>query len=147
MITYKFLFDNNCEKAAVFFPKRRIVTLKQAGLNPKATDRKIVEIASENQWIIVTANGDDFVSEINRYLKETKKSDCHDLSGLVILPSDHEVQRHALRDVEGKLRLNGKQIKWKDVWELDCCVRVTKTRVHVIRFERCFYCRKNDNKA
>jgi hypothetical protein len=143
MSVYKFLFDNNCEKAALLFPKRRTVTLKQAGVSPKATDREIVEIACENQWIIVTVNGDDFVSEINRYLKQTKKTECHDLSGLVILPNGHELQRQALRNIEDKLILDGKHISWKEVWKLDCRVRVTKTRLRVNRFERCFYCKKN----
>jgi len=145
MTGYKFIFDNNCEKAATFFPKRRIITLKQARLNPKCTDRKIVEIASENQWIIVTVNGDDFISEINRYLKQTKKSECHDLSGLVILPSDHEVQRHAMRNIENKLMLDGKHIGWKEVWKLDCCVRITKGVVRITRFDRCFYCKRNES--
>jgi hypothetical protein len=61
----------------------------------------IVEVASERQWIIVTANEDDFIKEINKYLRQTKKLECHDLSGLVILPSDYEVQRNALRPLDG----------------------------------------------
>jgi hypothetical protein len=143
MTNYKFVFDNNCEKAAIFFPKRRIVTLRQAGLTAKASDRQIVERASERQWIIVTVNGDDFIAEINRYLKETKKLECHDLSGLVILPSDHEVQRHAMHRVEEKLVFSGRRITWKDVWRLDCCVRIKKNgKVQVTRFPRCFYCEK-----
>jgi hypothetical protein len=105
-----------------------------------------VEAACANEWIIVTVNGDDFVSEINRYLTQTKKSECHDLSGLVILPSDHEVQRQTLRHIEDKLMFEGKHISWKEVWKLDCCVRIAKSRVRVIRFERCFYCKKNDQK-
>jgi predicted nuclease of predicted toxin-antitoxin system len=146
MRPYKFLFDNNCEKAALLFPKRRTITLKQAGLTPKAPDRQIVEVACANEWIIVTVNGDDFISEFNRYLKQTKKSECHDLYGLVILPSDHEVQRQTLRHIEDKLMFESKHISWKEVWNLDCCVRVARNSVRVIRFERCFYCKKNRQK-
>jgi len=142
--SYKFLFDHNCSDAAQFFPKRRILTLKQAGLALDATDRQIVERASERKWIIVTVNGDDFVDEITRYLKQTTRHNCHDLSGLVILPSGHEVQRHALAQIERKLFLEGKRIGWKEVWDLDCCVRVRRDgRAEISKFERCFYCKKN----
>lgn len=119
MTSYKFLFDHNCSDAARFFPKRRILTLKQAGLPVDATGRQIVETASERRWVIVTVNGDDFVNEITRYLKQTTKLNCHDLSGLVILPSGHEVQRRALAQIDRKLVLEGKRIGWKDVWHLD----------------------------
>ena len=67
MTGYRFIFDNDSRKAARFFPRRRIVFLEQAGLTEKASDRKIVEVASDRKWIIVTANGDDFVAEIKRY--------------------------------------------------------------------------------
>ena len=142
--SYKFLFDNNCVSAAQFFPGRRVMTLKKAHLTANASDRRIVEVASERCWIIVTVNGDDFIAEIRRYLAQSKKDECHDLSGLVILPSDHEVQRGALRQIERKLMLDGTSIGWRDVWLLDCCVRVSKNgTVQVNRFERCFYCSKN----
>ncbi len=145
MTSYKFLFDHNCSDAAQFFPKRRTLTLKRAGLASDATDRQIVEMASERRWVIVTVNGEDFIDEIRRYLTQTKKLNCHDLSGLVILPSGHEVQRRVLVQTERKLLLNGKRIGWKDVWDLDCCVRIGRDgRVQVSRFERCFYCKKND---
>jgi hypothetical protein len=76
-------------------------------------------------------------------LRETKKLKCHDLSGLVILPSAFEAQRNAVNKVEKRLVFNGRHLGWKDVWELDCCVRITKTgAVKVTRFGRCFYCKK-----
>jgi len=140
---YRFIFDNNCEKAAALFPKRRVVTLKRARISPDASDREIVEVASDRKWIIVTSNGDDFIAEIKRYLSETTKLKCHDLYGLVILPSAFEAQRNALHKIEERLVLNGKHLRWKDISELDCCVRVTRTgHVKVNRFDRCFYCRK-----
>ena len=143
MTSYKFLFDNNCTNTSQFFPKHRILTLEKAGLAYSASDRQIVERASERQWIIVTVNGKDFIAEIKRYLKQTKKLECHDLSGLVVLPSDREVQRRALQKIERKLILDGKSIGWKEVWDLDCYVRVNKDgSVQVSRFDRCFYCKK-----
>lgn len=140
---YRFIFDNNCEKVTEFFPKHRAVTLKRAGLGPKATDREIVEVASLRKWMFVTSKGDDFVAEINRYLRETKKPKCHDLSRLVILPTGFEAQRNAVHKVEKRWVFNGRHVSWKDVWELDCCVRITKTgAVKGTRFGRCYHCKK-----
>jgi hypothetical protein len=51
------------------------------------------------------------------------KLKCHDLSGLVILPSAFEAQRNAMHRVEQPLVFNTRHLSWKDVWELDCCVR------------------------
>ncbi len=143
MTDYRFIFDNNCERAAEFFPKRRTITLKRAGLSPSARDREIVEIASDRKWIIVTSDGDDFIKEINLYLRQTMKLNCHDLSGLVILPSAFESQRNSMHKAEQRLVLNGRHLSWKDVWELNCCVRIARTgAVQVTRFDRCFYCKK-----
>ncbi len=143
MFDYRFIFDNNCEKAAELFPKRRSISLKRAGLSPGASDREIVELASDRKWIIVTSDGDDFIKEINRYLRQTMRLQCHDLSGLVILPDAFEAQKNAMRKIEQRLVLNRKHISWKEVWDLDCCVRITKTGIaHVTRFDRCFYCKK-----
>jgi hypothetical protein len=141
---YRFIFDNDSRRATEFFPSRRLVTLEQAGLSEKASDREIVEVASDRKWIIVTANGDHFIAEIRRYLRQSMKLVCHDLSGLVIIPNDYHLQQRALPKLGGRLRFDGKHIAWKDVWELDCCVRVTKDgKTQISRFERCFYCKKS----
>jgi|HubBroStandDraft_1064217.scaffolds.fasta_scaffold198398_2 predicted nuclease of predicted toxin-antitoxin system len=143
MASYKFIFDNDSRKTAEFFPRRRIVSLEQAGLTEKASDREIVEVASDRKWIIVTANGDHFIAEIKRYLRQSMKLVCHDLSGLVIVPNDYQLQQRILPRIGQRLNFDGKHIDWKDVWELDCCVRVTKDgKAQVTRFERCFYCKK-----
>jgi len=97
MASYKFIFDNDSRKTAEFFPRRRIVSLEQAGLTEKASDREIVEVASDRKWIIVTANGDHFIAEIKRYLRQSMKLVCHDLSGLVIVPNDYQLRRKAHR--------------------------------------------------
>lgn len=144
MTTYRFIFDNDCRRASRFFPHRRIVTLEQAGLNEKSRDRESVEAAADHRWIIVTANGDHFVTEIRRYLRQSTRVVCHDLSGLVIIPNDHQLQERALPRLEERLHLNGNHIAWKDVWELDCCVRVSQNgKAQISRFDRCFYCKKN----
>jgi Domain of unknown function (DUF5615) len=143
MTSYRFIFDNNCRKAASFFPRRRIVMLEDAGLTEKATDRQIVEVASDREWIIVTANGDDFTAEIKQYLGQSRKLICHDLSGLVIIPNDHQIQQRILPKIEHRLHFNDEHISWKDVWERDLCVRVTEIgNPQITKFERCFYCKK-----
>ena len=144
MTSYKFIIDNDCRNAARFFPSRRIVSLEKGGLSARASDCEIVKVASDRRWIIVTANGHDFITEIKRYLRQSTKLVCHDLAGLVIIPNDCQLQQRALPRLEKRLKYEGEPITWKDVWELDCCVRVMKDgRVQISRFERCFYCKKN----
>ena len=70
--------------------------LAQLKANAAQSDRKIVEVASDRKWIIVTANGDDFIAEIRRYLRQSRKLVCHDLSGLVTIPNGHQLQEHVL---------------------------------------------------
>lgn len=144
MTGHRFLFDRDAAKAQGLFPKRRSVSMADVGLADNATDRAIVERACSDKYIVVTCNGDDFVREFERYLSQTKKrKECHDMSGLVILPNGYEIQRRVLRGLEKKLRLDGRKIDWKDVSEKDCCVKVEKNGdVKVTRFKRCFYCEK-----
>lgn len=86
---------------------RRIVSLERAGLNAKASDRQIVEVASERRWIIVTVNGDDFIEEIKRYLSQTKKLACHDLYGLVVIPNDSQIQKHFFASLRRTTKFSG----------------------------------------
>ena len=132
MSDYRFILDNNCAKAAACLLKRRTLTLKQARLSPDVTDREIVETASDRKWIIVTSNGDDFITEIKRYLAQSTKHRCHDLAGLVIIAQRFRVKKNALPKVAQRLFFNGRHLSWKDVWERNYCIRITKTgNVHV----------------
>ena len=140
---YRFLFDRDAEKARVLFPNSRVLTLADVGLPENARDSEIVRIACNRQCIIVTCNGDDFVKEFNSYLEQTKRSDCHDMFGLVILPNGFEIQKRVVPKLKDKLRMDGARISWRDVWEKDCCVKVSKGgSVAVSRFSRCHYCKK-----
>jgi hypothetical protein len=107
---YGFLVDRDVAKAASSFPPKRTRTTIQAGLPDDAADEMIVELACERRWIIVTGNGDDFIRKILRYQTRTAKQECHDLSGLIILPNGFEVQKRVLKDVEKRLRFGGKHI-------------------------------------
>lgn len=142
-LPFGFLLDRDVSKAASLFPPRRTRTIAQAGLPENATDREIVEKAWKLGRTIVTRNGFEFVREIEKFLSETKRTDCHDMFGLVILPNGCESQKRLLPELEKKLWLDRKKITWSDVADLDCCVRVKKIgNPEVTRFERCFYCRK-----
>jgi uncharacterized membrane protein YebE (DUF533 family) len=60
MREYKFLFDNDSQAAAKFFPEKRVITLAQAWISAAASDAVIVARARELGTIIVTANGEDY---------------------------------------------------------------------------------------
>jgi len=140
---YGFLFDRDVSKAASFFPAKRVWTMEQVGLPENATDSEIVRKASDLGLTIVTANGDDFVGEFEKYLSQVKQAECHDMYGLVILPNGYENQRRSLKGIEKKLRLDGKKVTWAVVSDKDCRVRVkTEGSPDVTRFPRCFYCQK-----
>jgi hypothetical protein len=145
MKPYRFLLDRDVSKAASLFPKRRARTVADVGLLETAKDATIVEKASELEATIVTSNGDDFLREVRKFLKETKRKDCHDLFGLVILPNKFEIQKRTLGDLAARLRFRGRKITWDDVRRQNLCVRV-KAAGHpeITQLPRCFYCQKAD---
>ena len=110
MLKYGFLLDRDVSKAASLFPSR-VRTVAQAGLADDATDAEIVRKAWELRLTVVTANGDDFLREFKEFLSQTKRTDCHDMFGLVILPNGYENQKRALNGIEKKLRLDGRKNK------------------------------------
>lgn len=143
MLKYGFLLDRDVSKAVSLFPASRVRTVAQAGLADDATDAEIVRKAWELRLTVVTANGDDFLREFREFLSQTKRTDCHDMFGLVILPNGYENQRRSLSGIEKKLRLDGQKINWAVVADKDCWVRVKKEgNPEVDRFPRCFYCQK-----
>jgi hypothetical protein len=144
---YGFLIDRDVAKAASLFPPKRTRTTLEMGLAEAAPDAAIVELACERRRIIVTGNGDDFIAEILKFQKTTEKKECHDLSGLVILPNGFESQKRALRDIEKRLRFGGRKITWADVWNKNYCVRILKNgNAEITTFPKCLYCRKLEEK-
>jgi hypothetical protein len=144
MSHYRFLIDNDSTASASFFPKGRVVTLHQAGLEPSASDADVVVTAYNLGCIIVTANGPHFEAEMRKFLAKTKRKDCHDLYGLVIIPNQAAIQQRVLPKLAARLRLGGKRISWDDVWRKNLLVRVRSDSVVDVRDElgRCFYCKK-----
>lgn len=140
---YKFLLDRDVSKAASLFPVRRTRTVADVGLPENATDAAVVEKAWDLEAIIVTANGDDFLRETRTFLRSTKRRDCHDLFGLVILPNKFEIQKRTLDELGLRLRFRNNRISWDEVWRQNLCVRVKKKgNPEVTQLPRCFYCQK-----
>jgi hypothetical protein len=143
MLKYGFLFDRDVTKAASFFPAKRVRTIEQVGLPNNATDAKIVQKAWDLRLTIVTSNGVDFVREFKKFLSQTKRNDCHEMYGLVILPNGYENQKRSLAKIEEKLRLSDEKVTWTDVAGKDYCVRVKRDgNPDITKFPRCLYCRK-----
>jgi hypothetical protein len=143
LASYGFLLDRDVSKVVSLFPKKRTKTLADVGLSEKARDSEIVKEAWERRLTIVTGNGDDFVREIEAFQNRTKRNDCHELHGLVVLPNGYEHQKRLLQGLEGKLRLGNEMLTWSDVAQKNCLVRVKKSgKPEVKRFKRCFYCQK-----
>jgi hypothetical protein len=143
MNRYKFLLDRDVSKAISLFPAQRARTVSDVGLPDNAPDAAIVKKARELEATIVTANGDDFLEEMRYFSQQTKKKDCHDLFGLVVLPSKFETQKSTLSQLGSRLRFGGKKIGWHDVWRKNLCVRVkTAGPPEIRKLPRCFYCQK-----
>jgi hypothetical protein len=59
----------------------------------RAKDSEIVKAAWDRRLIIVTANGDDFKTEILAFQARTERNNCRELFGLIVLPSGYELQK------------------------------------------------------
>jgi hypothetical protein len=147
MKPFNFLIDRDVSKVATLFPAKRTSTIEDAGLPENASDSRIVEVAWELDAIIVTGNGDDFIKRMKEFSRQTKRKDCRDLRGLVILPSKFEIQKRVLNNLESRLRFNGKPIRWKDVQRLNLCVsaKAVGKNPEIHQFPKCFYCQKLDD--
>jgi hypothetical protein len=145
---YNFLFDRDVSKAVLLLSKKRSRTVSDVRLPDNATDASVVAKAWELDATIVTANGDDFLREMSAFSRQTKKSECHDLFGLVILPSGFEIQKRVLPRLDDRLRFKGKAISWKEVQRQNLCVRVKADGGFptITQLPQCFYCEKLDGK-
>jgi hypothetical protein len=144
---YGFLVDRDVAKAADLLPRKRTHTTVEAGLSENADDDAIVKLAWERKWIIVTGNGDEFVARIRKFQRKTEKLDCHELSGLIILPSGFELQKRLLAKAGERLRFDGKRITWADVWSENYCVKLRKnSSPEITKFPKCHYCQKLQEK-
>jgi len=143
--SYGFLLDRDVSKVISLFPRKRTKTLADVGLSEKAMDSEIVKEAWERRLTIVTGNGDDFVREIGVFQSQTKRKNCHELHGLVVLPNGFENQRRLLQGLADKLRLGSEVLTWADIAEKNCLVKVKRSgKPEVKRFKRCFYCQKQE---
>jgi hypothetical protein len=145
MYSYGFLLDRAVSKAASLFPKKRTRTVAHIGLTPDVPDSEILREAWARKLTIVTCNGDHFAREIQKFLAQTKRDECHEMYGLLVLPNGYERQKRLLQNIEARLRLGKEKLTWADVADRNCCVKVTRLgAAEVRRFPRCFFCQKNE---
>jgi hypothetical protein len=145
LFSHGFLLDRDVSKAASHFPRKRTKTIADIGLPQHATDAEIVRAAWEHGLTIVTGNGDDFARDIHKFLSQTKRNECHEMRGLVVLPNGYERQKRLLQNVERTLKLGSEKLTWADVADKNCYVKVKRNGgTEVRRFPRCFFCQGNE---
>jgi hypothetical protein len=146
---YRFLVDRSVAKAGSLMPASagRVLHLRDIGLPENAADSAIVESAADEQTIIATANGRDFVRAIEAFQKRQMWADCHDLYGLLILPNHYANQERFLPKLTDKLGFEGSPITWRHVQINNLSVRLTDDgKVKVAPLARCRYCLEFDPK-
>ena len=110
MRPYRFLLDESVRHLKRCFPRHQAITTTEASLPADASDAEIVRRAWDLQYIIVTANGDDFVREIRRFQRQMMRANCRDLRGLVVVPDGSITQARALKQLGNSLRFGGRPI-------------------------------------
>lgn len=145
MRPYKFLFDECVRDAEAYFPKGRVLPRAKLKLADGASDEEIVEAAYGAKAIIVTANAQDFIRIMGRFLKKQMEKYCRDLNGLVVIPNP--IRQRALDRAAERMTFGGEKITWFDVWRRDLCVKISPQGIpRVTRFRSCYYCEKNQAK-
>jgi len=137
MHNYGFLLDENVVRLKQHFPKSRAKTVYDYSLEGKP-DARVIKTAGDEGLIIVTADGQ--YPEFFRKIGTERRGGAH-LYGLVqIVPTDIERQKRLfpLREVESRMRLDGKIVTWTMVALYNLCVRVDEgRRVTVLRLPPC----------
>jgi len=144
-VEHGFLLDRDVAKAKSLFPAKRTKTMEDVGLPENSPDAELVLEAWRRNLILVTGNGNDFKREMEGFLRTTKKSECHEGYGLLVLPNGYE---RLMRGIELKLRLGKEKLTWADVCDRNLHVQVSRSgSVSVREFPRCAYCIKLDGKG
>lgn len=150
MSGFKFQIDQSVNHLTNLFPKKRVATNKTLGVDEKTPDDELVEIASIQRNLIVTANRGDFEHAIKKYVARSSKKQfgCKRVPGLVLLLSNDKLtQERLLKGLESRLFFEGKKITYKDVHDLDLFVKVHSTgKASVSRLPRCPHCPYKDEK-
>lgn len=146
---YRFLVDRSVAKAGSLIPTSadRVLRLRDIRLPENAADSVIVERAADEQLIIVTANGRDFLGAIETYQKKQMWDECHDLYGLLVLPNHYASQQRSLPKLTARLRFEGSPISWRHVQINNLAVRLTDDGdTKVTPLAHCRYCLELDPK-
>jgi hypothetical protein len=138
---YGFLIDENALHLGLLFPPGRAVTVEDLDMRGASDDAVILE-GDRRELIVVTANRDDYRERFIAHASKGGKRKCTDLYGLVMFYGEKQdqVKHFPLAQIERRLRLDRKPIKWRDVYQQNLLVRVKSGGVTVERLPRCPYC-------
>jgi hypothetical protein len=145
---FKFLLDQSVMHLESLFRPKRVVTLKSLGLAENTADEKIVEAASDHNFLLVASNRKDFLPLVRAYVAKSREKEggCQRVSGLILLvPNEEHVQKRVLQGVENRLRFRGKKITFKDVHDRDLLVQIEASgAVRISHLPRCPHCIYHD---
>lgn len=148
MAHFKFLLDRGVTHLAHCFSEKRVLTTDSLGLSELTPDEEIVEIASNNGYLLIAANRRNFRRLVPAHIaKSTRKPDgCRRVAGLILLvPNEQHVQERVLSSLEDKMSLDGKKLTYKDVHDRDLLVQVESTgAAKITKLPRCPYCKYED---
>jgi len=140
---YGFICDENAMHLASYFPHGRAKTVKQFGLLGESDDA-ILAKAWDSHLIVVTSNRDDFRERFLSFVPSGGKRKCTHLHGLVMFAEtkDEQIGLFPSKKLERRLRLDGKAVTWRDVYQGNLLVRANPQRASVERLSRCPGCRR-----
>lgn len=148
MSHFKFLLDESVKHLARRFPAKRVFTLESLALPRDAPDDDILDVASIRNCLLVVSNRRDFLPKIRAYVaKSTKKAGgCRRVPGLIVfVPNEEHAQVRLLRNLERRLKFEGRKITYKDVHDRDLLVQIEASgAVKIARLPRCPHCRYDD---
>jgi hypothetical protein len=134
---FKFLLDRGVNHLRDCFPSKRVASTETLGLRSTLPDDvctkcwassslpsgraisrgrprdlfSIIQHASTKGYLLVASNRRDFLRDAKRYIAQSSKKDrgCCRVSGMILLvPNDEITQRRALKDLEKRLKFEGK---------------------------------------
>jgi hypothetical protein len=131
------------------FSSKRVVSTETLGLRSNLPDEEIIEHAAINGHLLVASNRRDFLRDAKRYIAQSSKKPygCRRVPGMILLvPNDEITQRRVLKDLESRLRFEGKRISYADVHDRDLVVVVEASgKAIVSKLPRCPHCTYGDD--
>jgi hypothetical protein len=149
MAHFKFMLDRGVNHLRDCFSSKRVVSTETLGLRSNLADEEIIEHAAIKGYLLVASNRRDFLRDAKRYIAQSSKKPygCRRVPGMILLvPNEEITQRRVLKDLESRLRFEGKRISYADIHDRDLVVVVEATgKPTVSRLPRCPHCNYDDD--